>query len=82
VLIGTGGVNAAGSFSVSVTQLRGLERIYPRDTCNPGAPIGPVVTVPSTGQIPDLSAWGAALLACVLVLAIAGRLRLTLARRS
>jgi hypothetical protein len=75
VLIGTGGVDGAGNFSVSVTQLRAGERIYPRDTCNPTAPTGPVVTVQSGGQIPDLSMWGAGLLACALVLATALRLR-------
>jgi hypothetical protein len=69
-----GGVDDAGNFSVNVTQLRAGERIFPRDTCNPGAPDGPVVVV--TGQIPDLSGWGAALLACSLILAIALRLRL------
>lgn len=81
VLIGTGGVNGAGNFSVTVAQLRAGQRIYPRDTCNPGAPIGPAVTVQSGGQIPDLSMWGAALLACALGLATVVRLRLALVRR-
>jgi hypothetical protein len=81
VLIGTGGVDGAGNFLVNVTQLRAGERIYPRDTCNPGAPIGPAVVVQSVGQIPDLSIWGAALLACALVLAAAVRLQRVAARR-
>ena len=75
VLIGTGGVDGAGNFSVTVTPLRAGERIYPRDTCNPGAPIGSAVLVQSAGQIPDLSMWGALVLACALVLATAVRLR-------
>ena len=75
VLIGTGGVDGAGNFAVTVVTLRAGERIYPRDTCNPGAPTGPVVTVQG-GQVPDISAWGAALLAGALVLGITLRLRL------
>ncbi|HVO24961.1 MAG TPA: hypothetical protein VMW56_15170 [Candidatus Margulisiibacteriota bacterium] len=76
MLIGTGGVDGAGNFSVTVTPLRAGQRIYPRDTCSPGAPTGPAVTVQSGGQIPDLSLWGAALLVCALVWATVVRLRL------
>jgi len=75
VLIGTGGVDGAGNFSVGVTTLFAGERIYPRDTCNAGSPTGEVVVVQSAGQVPDVSTWGAAFLACSLVLAIALRLR-------
>jgi hypothetical protein len=73
VLIGMGSVDTAGNFTVSVTPLRPSERIYPRDTCNAGAPTGPVVAVP--GQVPDVSPWGAAVLAGSLVLALGLRLQ-------
>jgi hypothetical protein len=55
-LIGTGGTNASGFFSI--TLIRALvagEQIYPVDTCQAGGLVGPIVTVARSAPAPAMS---------------------------
>lgn len=73
--IGTGSVDGAGNFVIDVSPpLVANQQIYATDTCN--GVTGPDVLVRSTGQIPDVTPWGAALLAAALLIAMAVRVRL------
>lgn len=79
MVLGQGGTDAAGTFTdgangIAVSPpLFGGEKVFAVDLQHNVA--GRVVGVLSTGQIPDLNAWGATLLAAALLTAIAVRLR-------
>ncbi len=73
--IGTGGVDGSGNFVVTVQALSKDQRIYPRDTCNPSLLPGPTVVVQGAGEVPDVNGWGAAVLACALLLVMVWKLR-------
>jgi hypothetical protein len=79
VVLGQGGTDTAGKFAdgangIAISPpLFGGEKIFAVDLQHDVA--GRVVGVFSTGQIPDLNAWGATLLGVALLTAIAVRLR-------
>lgn len=67
-VIGTGSVDGFGDFVVPVTPLLGGQRIYPQDTCNADRS-GPPVVVRLGGKIPDVTRFGATVLALSLLAA-------------
>jgi hypothetical protein len=74
VALGTSSANAAGSFVITVAPpLVTGQRIFARDTCNNVN--GASVIVQFSAAVPDLSVWGAAVLALALALAVALRVR-------
>jgi hypothetical protein len=58
---------------VTVATLHTSERINARDTCHGLS--GTEIIVQTAGEIPDVTVWGAAILAASLLLAMGARLR-------